>query len=54
MSGKIADQLAAIDGQDKSAASEVQQIMSDINQAETLASTVMKMDCIKASIIGNI
>jgi hypothetical protein len=47
--------LAALDGEDKLGNFEINQLMSDYNQAETLASSIAKKrDCIASSIISKI
>jgi hypothetical protein len=47
--------LAALDGEDKLGNLEINQLMSDYNQAETLASSIVKKrDCVASSIIGKI
>ncbi|MFO1325193.1 MAG: hypothetical protein U1F15_14175 [Burkholderiales bacterium] len=45
--------LAALDGEDKLGNFEIQQLMSDYNQAESLASSIAKKrDCVADSIIS--
>ncbi len=47
--------LAALDGEDKLDNFAINQLMSDYNQAESLASSIAKKrDCVASSIIGKI
>jgi hypothetical protein len=47
--------LAALDGEDKLGNVEINQLMSDYNRAEALASSIAKKrDCVANSIIGKI
>ena len=47
--------LAAIDGEDKLGNVEIQQLMSDYNTAESLASSIAKKrDCVADSIIAKV
>ena len=52
---RLSEQLANLDGDDKLSNFAIQQMMSDYNAAEGLASTVQKkLECLMNSVIGKI
>jgi hypothetical protein len=52
---RLSEQLASLDGDDKLSNFAIQQMMSDYNFAEGLASSVQKkLDCLRTAAIGKI